>query len=163
MVWQTFDLNPIYEVSDLGEVRRADNGYVLKPSTTHNGYLYVQLWANGKGRNWRLNRLVLITFTGLDPDPKKVQVAHVNGNRIDNRLDNLAWKDPRGNYLDRIEHGTQVCISTHNQKLTPEDRAVMRNFYANGQTATALADRFNCSVRHVRTIVAGSRWTKVKK
>lgn len=158
VIWQVCDVNDRYEVSTEGGVRRTDTGRVLKPSLTHNGYRYVQLWANGKGTNWRINRLVLVTFTGLDPDPTKVQVAHLNGDRIDNRVDNLAWKDTRGNYLDRLEHGTQVCITRHNTRLTPDDVALMRNQFANGVSQATLSKRFGVSKSHVSKTVNGHRW-----
>lgn len=156
-VWQQFDLNDNYEVSDDGRVRRITTGHIIAQWETHNGYLCVRLSANGVARNWRVNRLVLMTFTGLDPDPHKAQVAHLNGDRQDNRLDNLAWKDARGNYLDRVEHRTQVCISTHNQKLSDDDVATLRNFYRNGQTAKQLAERFKISAAHVYRLCRGAR------
>ncbi len=158
MLWQTCHVNERYEVSDQGDVRRIATGRVLKPCLTYNGYKYVQLWANGKAKNWRLNRLVLITFTGLDPDPTKIQVAHLNGNRVDNNLDNLTWKDARGNYLDRLKHGTQISIVEHNRKLTDNDVAVMRNHYANGASQGTLAERFGVCKSSVSRIVNGHRW-----
>jgi len=156
-IWQTCHVNELYEVSDQGNVRRIDTGLILKPML-NDGYQYVELWAEGKRKSWRINRLVLITFTGLDPDPTKIQVAHVNGVRLDNRLDNLAWKDTHGNYLDRLEHGTQTNLVEHNRKLTDDDVACMRNFYANGMTQSKLAERYDVSRPHVSKIVNGHRW-----
>lgn len=154
MIWQTCLVNEFYDVSDLGDVRRVETGYVLKQFTNHNGYLVVQLSANGVRKTWRVNRLVLLTFTGLDPDPIKIQVAHVNGNRTDNRLDNLVWKDTYGNFLDRVEHGTQVVT------LSADDINLMRNQFSNGALQKDIAKRFGISAAHCSKIVTGARATR---
>lgn len=54
-----------------------------------NGYVYVQLWNNGKYKNIRLHRLVAETFI---PNIKnKSQINHIDGNRQNNKVNNLEW------------------------------------------------------------------------
>ena len=156
MIWQTCLVNEFYDVSDLGDVRRINTGRILKQTPGHNGYLLVSLSGNGVVRSYRVNRLVLLTFTGIDPDPTKVEAAHENGIRSDNRLDNLVWKDTYGNYLDRLKHGTQIIVSP----LTEDDVFLMRNEYANGLTQSAIAKKRNVSASCVSRIVTGARWNR---
>ena len=54
-----------------------------------NGHVYVYLCNNGKNRNARLHRLVAETFI---PNTNNLpQVNHIDGNKINNRIDNLEW------------------------------------------------------------------------
>ncbi len=105
----------LYEVSDLGRVRnltfRNRNVAVprirlLRPCAHVDGYLVVDLSRNNKRKRMFVHRLVLMSFVG--PCPDQHQVAHGNGNRLDNRLSNLRWATQRENNLDKKLHGTWV-------------------------------------------------------
>lgn len=93
----------LYEVSNFGKVRSVsriitDNHCVrtfksknLKP-TKHNGkqpYLYVSLSKNGKVKKCFIHRLVAETF--IENPFDKLQVNHIDGNPLNNRVDNLEW------------------------------------------------------------------------
>lgn len=83
-----------YQVSNLGKVKSLNyfggsNEQILKQKTNPNGYMYVSLWKNNKESQLRVHRLVAEAFI---PNPdNKVQVDHINCNRIDNRVENLRW------------------------------------------------------------------------
>jgi NUMOD4 motif/HNH endonuclease len=78
-----------YEVSDLGAVRNARTGVVLKPRLDSDGYQLVTLWSPKKV-DLKVHHLVLCAFTG--PAPKdRPECDHRNGERADNRLSNLHW------------------------------------------------------------------------
>lgn len=47
-----------------------------------NGYVYYSLWTNGRSRPGTLHTLLVKA-------PKGMHVDHVNGNKLDNRLENL--------------------------------------------------------------------------
>lgn len=92
----------IYEVNELGQVRSVDriveckdgsirkyNGKELKPSIYKGGYAVVILSKNGVYKNCKVHRLVAETFL---PNPDNLpQVHHINHDRKDNRIQNLAW------------------------------------------------------------------------
>ena len=77
----------IYFVSSSGQVKR--NGKLLKPGLGTNGYLSVALCLNGKSRRRTVHRLVAETF--LCRESSKQEVNHRNGDRVDNRIENLEW------------------------------------------------------------------------
>lgn len=66
---------------------------IFMSAWVHNcGYLIVSLQENkdfGKQKNYRVHRLVAMTYI---PNPEgKEEVDHINGNRKDNRVENLRW------------------------------------------------------------------------
>lgn len=96
----------LYEVSDQGRVRSLQRGgpRLLRPQGRR-GYLRVALTSRprGKPRRWRpVHQLVLEAFHG--PRPLGQVARHLNGDRTDNRADNLAWGFPADNVADRVLH-----------------------------------------------------------
>jgi hypothetical protein len=49
----------------------------------------VSLWKDGKVKDWLVARLVAITFHGQPPEG--FTVNHIDGNRLNNRIENLEW------------------------------------------------------------------------
>jgi len=49
----------------------------------------VDLWKNGKSRTFLVARLIAFTFYEKDINNRKLTVDHVDGNRLNNRLENL--------------------------------------------------------------------------
>lgn len=101
-VWKdVFGFEGIYQVSNLGHVRSIArevtnnvatyfvNEKILKDSKSANGYLKVDLYANGKRKTCYVHRLVAQAFL---PNPEELTyVNHKNEVKADNRLSNLEW------------------------------------------------------------------------
>ena len=98
-----------YEISSLGRVKSlSDNKgrkreLILKPKIGKQGYLYLNLWANSKGRAKKIHRLVAEAFL---PNPEgKETVNHKNCVKTDNRLENLEWTTWSENTKHASAHG----------------------------------------------------------
>lgn len=59
----------------------------------------VSLWKDGMCKDWLVARLVAITFLGK-PQGIANTVNHINGNRFDNRIENLEWLS----IADNVKH-----------------------------------------------------------
>ena len=106
-----------YQVSNLGRVksvsRKVSNGHgmvakeerILQPNTLAKGYYQVTLY-NGETRKcFQVHRLVASAFIpNVDGYP---QVNHRNGDKQDNRADNLEWCDNSMNQLHAWKTGLQ--------------------------------------------------------
>jgi hypothetical protein len=78
-----------YQVSNFGRLRNA-NG-IMKPMTATNGYLVACLWKNNKQKKFVLHKLVAQAF--LENPNNYKEVNHIDGNKNNNRVENLEWCD----------------------------------------------------------------------
>ena len=103
----------LYEASNLGRIRSVDGkityterhgarkwkGRILKNKTKipHNSGFRVSLWKDGEEKTWLSHRLVAMAFLGIPKDieikgtGQRMTVNHKDGNRLNNRIENLEW------------------------------------------------------------------------
>lgn len=82
-----------YEVSDQGHVRNKNGKLLRQHPAARNAGFYVRL-----GKTTRLvHKLVLLAFRG----PSKQRITHINGNKLDNRLSNLCYGEPRHRHVGK--------------------------------------------------------------
>ena len=103
-IWKDIlDYEGLYQVSDLGRVKRAGrkktrgNKYILdrilNQTKDKNGYTQVNLSKQGKSKMCKTHRLVMKSFIYISD----LHVDHINGVRDDNRLKNLRYCTNRQN------------------------------------------------------------------
>lgn len=107
--WRTVPGFPRYEVSSLGRVRSntsSGKGRLLKTALSGKGpakYLCVALAREGRSFTRLVHQLVLEAFKG--PRTKDSISRHLDGNRLNCRVGNLAWGTRKENMADRRKHG----------------------------------------------------------
>jgi hypothetical protein len=107
----------VYQVSSLGRVRSVDRylvtargfrrfypGQLLRTNPDTAGYLMCTLSVNGVTSQPKVHRLVASAFIG--PLPNGLETRHLNGNRLDNRPENLQYGTRSQNANDAVRHGT---------------------------------------------------------
>jgi len=89
--WKELDAFPDYAVSTSGEVKRISTGRVLAHKVNQYGVVYVGLMRGYKQRQRSVALLVAKTFLERPPTPWDTPI-NLNGDRHDNRVENLAWR-----------------------------------------------------------------------
>ena len=100
-----------YEVSNLGNVRKANTKKLLSFETHENGYLRVGIYHNKKNRKYRVHRLVAMAFIN-NPNNYKI-INHIDGNRSNNNVNNLEWCTHKHN----ANHKKSKCKYTSTRTL----------------------------------------------
>lgn len=160
----------LYSVSSHGRVRRDAAGQGTRPgrllackSISAKGYVRVSL-SRGPASNrfWMLHRLVAAAFIG--PCPDGMEVNHRNGNKLDNRSDNLEYVSHRDNVLHAFAAGLTVFpkgSGQHQAKLTEDIVAGIRSDLRAGASLGAMARRHGVSKRTIGCIRDRVTWRHI--
>lgn len=151
---------PDYYVSSSGEVWSCRNGTMRSKKLTKatNGYLVTGLMSPiGMEATKTVHELVLSAWSREKVDGECAR--HLNGDKTDNRIENLAWGSYSENNTDIVRHGR--CAKA---KLTPEQVLEIRARYVKGKApnqpgnAAELATEYKVSKSLIHTISRGEVW-----
>lgn len=102
-----------YKISSYGRLMRSGNfktaskpGKCLAQVETSDGYIGYRLSANSRQKSVRAHQLVAEAFLGERPSDRHI-VAHNDGNKKNNKVENLRWATPAENSFDQVAHGTK--------------------------------------------------------
>jgi hypothetical protein len=172
-VWKEVPGFPGYQASNLGNIRSwmnvgyavrnesrvADRPKPVKMAVSKYGYGILGLYDEAGCRiNKRWHRVILETFMG--PCPDGMEALHWDGDRLNNRLDNLSWGDRTKNMRDKRRHGTQPEGSlSHNAVLTEDQLIEMKRLRREHRWSyQKLADAFGVSKCSAHRAVTGITW-----
>jgi hypothetical protein len=106
------------------------------------------------GRWYKVHRFVLECFVG--PCPAGMMCRHIDGDRTNNRLSNLAWGTAAENKADAIAHGTSVNGErTGTAKLTESQVLAIRQ---DGRPHHALAAEYGVGKSTIGRIKIRESW-----
>lgn len=87
--------------------------HIIRPYTTNVGYIQYSLYYDGERYKRYAHRLVAEAFI---PNPLgKTEVDHIDGNKLNNRMDNLQWVTHAEN-MARVFEGRCQPVNTPNAK-----------------------------------------------
>ena len=123
----------------------------------------MQLTVDGKAYYQQLHVLVLSSFVEK-PDIEGIEVNHKDGNKRNNRLDNLEWMTRAGNIKHSIENGLAKHArgeSAGKSTLTDNTVKQIRRLVKKGIMYKDVAKKLNTTVKIVGDIIRGRTWRHV--
>ena len=150
-----------YAVGDDGCVYRIGKSEPkkMRPGLTSNGYQCVTLCKAGSKKTATVHTLVCNAFYGKPPSGLN-QVRHLDGDKSNNKPENLDWSNQSQNNRDRSVHGTHTRTTHHASKLTESDVEVIKHRFKSQRN---LAKEFGVSQSTISDIQNGKTWGEVKQ
>jgi hypothetical protein len=161
-----------YQVSSLGRVRSLDRiaqskdgrsrrlkGKVLSANPATTGYPSCSLSLAGLVQVVAVHRIVCEAFHG-QPSTRRNEVGHRDGDRTNNRADNLRWVSPHENRQDMMSHGTWNR-GDRSRAAKLNDTAVRQIRADTQSTNAALARQFGVSASVISSVRRHLKWKHV--
>lgn len=152
----------IYQISDEGQVRRiggrprrrGSKDGAVKAKRHPRGYQMVALREKPRCEYWLIHQLVMLAFVGPVPAGHEFEINHKNGNKTDNRLENLEYVTSSENkrHASRVL-GNGVGEQNWNCVITDEQVSEIRLLASCGITGRELAARYGVSCSHISRII----------
>ena len=126
-----------------------------------NGYLGFCYHKDGKRTTLSVHNCVAKLFLG-DRSAEGLHVLHEDGNRLNNKKENLYWGTHEQNMKDMIRHGTMAKGEKNGRaKLKETDIYKIKELRSTGMTQQKIADFFGVSQRLISLILLGKQWAHI--
>lgn len=164
-IWKTIPFAPDYAASSYGRVRRdvpdkcGREPRVLKLSCPGR-YAKVGLYIDGRLVHQSVHRCVAWAFHG-EPDAGH-HAAHIDGDRSNNRPENLKWCTAKENIADKLLHGTMSQGEAHPcAKLSTDEVLDIRRRYEAGEKIAPMAREKGMDASTISAIVHRDKWKSI--
>lgn len=148
-IWKDVkDYEGLYQVSNLGNIKSLDRvvklvsknqfnsfttlkaikGKEISKVVNSKGYYQIALYKNGKMKNKLLHRLVLEAF--IPNIENKPTVNHIDGNKLNDRLDNLEWatnKEQISHAINNLGFKSVISDKCRQKQIELHQRKVRRS------------------------------------
>ena len=151
----------IYEISNHGRFARLKNGerFIRKINTaTH--YPSVSFLKRNTDKTQKsktVHSLVAEAFLGQRPDGNVIR--HIDGNRFNNRSENLAYGTVEQNIDDAVKHQTYKGSKNGRSLFCEKGVEAVRMLIEQGVSLSHIAKRLSVSVGTIHAIKTGRNWS----
>ena len=160
------EIVPGYMVSSGGDVtsNKRSGLRILRPTVPAGGYLRLKIFTNGRPRRCSIHRLVAEAFLPPKPTPAH-EINHKDGNKTNNRVENLEWVTKSQNIQHRFAVLHQKALrgeSLWQTKLSEKDVIEIRARIARGEVHRHIANGYGVSRECVSRIADKRNWAWLK-
>ena len=151
-VWKPIkDFEGYYEVSNKGRIKSSKRNIILNQGNITKGYLGVSLAKDGVSYSKRVHKLVADAF--IPNIENKPYINHINGNKKDNRVENLEWCTPKENSEHAKENklvskGKKKVYCLEDNKIYDSIKQLAKDFNANEGQVKNACDNANNTLKN---------------
>lgn len=145
----------VWSCKEQGNGRGPIPWHLRKPRVNTHGYFQLSVILPEGKKHVTVHRMVLESFVGLRPDGH--QARHLDGNRFNNAVDNLAWGTSADDGRDRVDHG-----SSCGRKLRPDQVQEIRDLLARRVPVAEISAKFSITRTAVHNINKRRSWSHLK-
>jgi len=169
--WETIPDFPNYDISSFGRVRivnsgrKRSEGSIKAPYTDKDGFVHISLIKDGKTNTFLISSLVAVQFMKNDSTTDVCTISHKDGDKSNNRVDNLEFHSVKQDVLDKLEtqifkpKKTQYRINQPNLKLNQEKAdEIRKEYHSTKTTQKALSIKYGVSPATICLVLAGKYW-----
>ncbi len=167
-IWKSIKNYKDYQISNLGRVKSLPrknrlNELILKLDTHKQGYKRIGLRKNNKTKKFLVSRLVAIHFiANINNLP---EVNHKDGNKSNNKSNNLEWITSKGNSIHAIKNKLRIMLKGEKcswSKLTEVQVKDIRERWKIGAfNMRELADYFHVHKTTIWEIIHRKIWRHI--
>lgn len=153
---------PAYAVSRDGVVFSSRRGEwkAMKPRKNKCGYMQLVFSVGDKQFTRLVHRVVLESIVG--PCPDGFEACHNDGNKENNRADNLRWDTRKANHVDLNKHGKRFAPrgeKSGSVKLTEEQVVSVFAKRESGMLQKEIAAVMGVARQTIGLILSGKNWS----
>lgn len=136
------------------------NGYITEGTIDSVGYRVVMMRRPQFKERVRIHTLVCKHFLVKPNDGKTYWTNHKDGNKLNNRIENLEWLTPRGNCIHAQLTGLNNTRGSNHgmSKLTEPKVLEIRKLRSNGMLLKEIAVIYGVSRTQIGAVVSGENW-----
>jgi hypothetical protein len=148
-----------HTISNYGKIIIPKTGKQKFSQRKEDGYEVVTFQFKQKKKRFRVHRLVAQSFI---PNPdNKTMINHIDGDKLNNRADNLEWCT----HVENMEHAKKHNLVAFGEdvasaKLKNNDIEAIFSLNFFGIPSTDIAKTFKVSITVIRGILSGKQWVR---
>lgn len=145
----------VYRISTKKEMSRFPNCF---------GYLVFRTCHNNKAGWYWVHRAMIYCWGEPNDDPeKKTQVNHIDGNKLNNSIDNLEWVTPSQNQRHAVDNGIRGSLdSLYNSSMSNDVAHLVCQDLEQGMRVKDVADKYGLPLDNIRKIKAGDTYFNIR-
>lgn len=166
-LWSNIKDYPGYWVNKKGEILGKQLN-IYKQGRNHKGYPIVSMYYKKDNNEYKLktkavHRIVAETFIYNNNPEIKNQVNHIDGNKENNKVENLEWCTNQENREHAVNNGLVADKKGEKQNTAILNYKQVIDIYTSNKSRLHMSKKYNVSKHTISHIRGDNTWTHVTK